>query len=352
MSGRVLQLNTAELVSALHAVDAVDLLAEELRDGVTGKVGDDMPDGRIIQLPGPDDLVLLDDQRVGRRCVLPARALAASRMAALATIAVRALVTPGAVTAAVLGPGSATSLLLPLILGRAGGLSHVAIFHGAGASSQEHVQPQLLAELDRAGVGWTVTEAAADAVFGATLVVGLVPRPDRLDIGVPASGALLINTARVGFAGGVVDQVRQIYVDDASLSRPGDPGRSVAYERTVDGDIAYEPSPWCVDSSPEETWLAPHGTHPSQAAAGARRFGGLWPRRRRTGRPGRSSRGVRPIEAELGQLLTGEHAGRTGADDILLVDLLGAWALDVRLACTLHRVALSRGFGVQRDEWP
>ncbi|MFV2022385.1 hypothetical protein [Micromonospora sp. LOL_023] len=344
MSGRVLQLNTDELVSALHAVDAVDLLAEELRDGVTGESGDDTPDGRIIPLPGPDNLVLLEDQRVGRRCVLPAQTLAASRMAALATIAVRALVAPGAVTAAVLGPGSATSLLLPLILGRAGGLTHVAIFHGAGASSQEHIQPQLLAELDRAGVGWTVTEAAADAVFGATLVVGLVPRPDRLDIGEPANGALLINTARVGFAGGVVDQVRQIYVDDASLSRRQPPGLAGAC-----GHTAYEPSSWYAEASLADSALSsPADAEPSLA----RRIGGLRPRRHRASRPGRSSRGVRPIEAELGQLLVGEHAGRTGADDILLVDLLGAWALDVRLACTLHRAALSRGFGVQRDEWP
>lgn len=57
--------------------------------------------------------------------------------------------------------------------------------------------------------------------------------------------------------------------------------------------------------------------------------------------------GGRTVEADLGQVLTGAHPGRTRPDHVILVELLSANAPAASLACLLHRAAVERGFGIR-----
>lgn len=58
----------------------------------------------------------------------------------------------------------------------------------------------------------------------------------------------------------------------------------------------------------------------------------------------------RPVDADLNQVLAGEHPGRTHTEDVVLVELVGANLLDVALARLLYRAAVERGLGNQRLE--
>jgi ornithine cyclodeaminase/alanine dehydrogenase-like protein (mu-crystallin family) len=60
----------------------------------------------------------------------------------------------------------------------------------------------------------------------------------------------------------------------------------------------------------------------------------------------------RPVRADFARLLTGAQSGRSHADDVLLVELLGTGRLDVGLASTLHRAARDHGVGVEVVESP
>lgn len=55
----------------------------------------------------------------------------------------------------------------------------------------------------------------------------------------------------------------------------------------------------------------------------------------------------RPVDADLGQVLTGRHPGRADRDHIVLVELLGCDVLNVQLAGLLHRVAIERALGTR-----
>jgi len=55
----------------------------------------------------------------------------------------------------------------------------------------------------------------------------------------------------------------------------------------------------------------------------------------------------RPVDADLGQVLVGHHAGRTDRDHVVLMELLGCDVLDVQLAGLLHRVAIERALGTR-----
>lgn len=58
----------------------------------------------------------------------------------------------------------------------------------------------------------------------------------------------------------------------------------------------------------------------------------------------------RTFDADLSQVLAGEHPGRTRPEDTVLVELVGANLLDVALARLLYRAAVERGLGNQRLE--
>lgn len=326
MTNPILRLNTDELLNALDAIDPVDVLVEELvGQSVGGTDGPPEPDYRLspwvaddaaghghgtengIEPVGPAaELLLLDDLVAGGRCVMPSSALYVFRTAALATLAARELVAPGVVTAAVLGSGFVAQASLSLIARNLFGLSHVAVCPDS-EDLNIPLAPRVVDQLDLAGVGWLMTTAVAEAVFGATLIVATIGRARWLEIGQLPKGAVLINTTGEDLPDDLVDAVDQIYVDDATL----------------------------IEHNPHRYFARKHLGKPTDTGKSTRRASS-----------GRSPQ----VVADLTEVLTGAHPGRTHVDHILLVELLGARVLDARLAGRLHRAALERGLGIRLVE--
>jgi ornithine cyclodeaminase/alanine dehydrogenase-like protein (mu-crystallin family) len=346
MTSPALQLDTDELLSALDAINPLDVVREELISKAAGGTGwSPERDARLapwhrgtsVEAALATELLLLEDLRVGGRCLLPKSALYVLRTASLTALAARELVVPGVVTAAMLGFDFTAQSSLGLIARYLPGLSHVAIcpigdgpnepneprgaggaggMGGAGGAGEQDrpnvpsglnrpdgpMAQRVIDQLDLDGVGWSVTPALTEAVFGANLIVATVASMQWLEIGHLAKGAVLINTTGKDLPDHVVGAVDQIYVDDAAL----------------------------IDRNPHRYFARMHMTE--------RDNGPVW------GRAG--VRRYRHVEADFAELLTGAHPGRTHVDHVLLVELLGVQELDVRLACALHRAALEQGLGV------
>jgi ornithine cyclodeaminase/alanine dehydrogenase-like protein (mu-crystallin family) len=300
MTNPALQLDTEDLLSVLDVINPIDVLIEELISKAAGRPErPPNPDGRLApwrrgasaEGGSAAEMLLLEDLRIGGRCVLPRSALYVVRTASLTALAARELAVPGVVTAAVLGFDLTAQTSLSLIARYLPGLSHVAVCPIGDEPNQAcgPMEPRIIDQLDLTGVGWSVTAGAAEAVFGATLIVATVASARWLEVGHLAKGAVLINATGEELSGYMVDAVDQIYVDDAALI--GSNSNAAALDRT--------------------------GTRcPSR------------------------------IEADVAQVLTGAHAGRMNLDHILLVELLGVRELDVQLACALHRAALEHDLGV------
>lgn len=229
MRRSVLQLNADELTSAWSSVDPLRVAYDRFAERNTER--DTERRGRLLPHPATPDLLLLEDFRAGRRAVLPAAALSALNTAALVTVAARGLVSPGIVTAAVLGSGLVVQALLTLLTRQVPGLSHVAVHsvhQQADAGPTDAAWHRLL---DGAGIGWAMADAAEDAALGATLVVAAEVTSEPVDLGKPVAGALLVGANGAGFADRVVDHVTQVYVDDPANGEE----KPVARRRAADG---------------------------------------------------------------------------------------------------------------------
>jgi ornithine cyclodeaminase/alanine dehydrogenase-like protein (mu-crystallin family) len=305
MTGPTLRFTAAELYGVLSEIDPLGVLAEELVARSTHETSGGLDLGSRLTVGPDENFALFEDPSQSMRSVLPTAALRAGRTAALAALAARELVVPGVVTAAVLGSGSAAQLLLAVIARHVPGVSYVAASpdetHPVDGNGSP-LAPQLLQQLDLAGIDLTVTRAVDEAVRGANLVIAATGVPGSLAAAQLSRGSLLINAAGVDLPDAIVDDVDDIYVDDVALLEAN---RHRVFVRThLDG--AGDPARWGEDSG--------------------------WRQRQR-------------IKADLRQLLAGEKSGRTNVDDVLLVELLGVRELDVRFASTLHRAAVDRGFG-------
>lgn len=151
-----------------------------------------------------EDEILLYGERSLTGFLLPSAGLRAIRAAALTATAARLLVERRVITVAVLGAGLAARLHVAALATHLRGVSHIAV-HGL-----TQVPAALTERLDRTGVGLTIVEEAADAVFGADLVVVAGPL-DEADWTLP-SGTVIVNaTGEAVLAEIPVDQV---FVDD------------------------------------------------------------------------------------------------------------------------------------------
>lgn len=310
MTSPILRLSAEELRSALDGIDPIEVLAEELIGKTVDRTEWDRRQvGRLT--PWRDasgapasDQVLVEDLRSGSKCLLPASSLRMVRAAGLTALTARELLTRGVVTAAVLGSGPATQLQLTLNTRYVPDISHIAIATWSTGDGGTPVEPEVLDELELAGIGLSISDSVEEAVFGANLVIVVGGRPEGLELGHLARGALLINTEGRDLPHDLVNGVDQIYVDDAAL----------------------------LEANPERYFVKMH-----LAASG----NSDWPR------PHNGSHHRRHIDADLGQVLTGARPGRRNIDDILLVELLSVHVLDVWLACRLHRAARERGLGAR-----
>lgn len=295
MAGQIIQLGTDDLHRALEELDPVATLIDELVTGTA--VGPDWG-RRTVQV---NPLLWCDagrsagefadavpagpyDQGDCVGCLIPATGLRTVRVGALAALAAQRLLTPGIVTAALLGSGSVAQLQASIIARCVPDVGHVALWPASGSCPAL----RLVDQLGMAGIGLSVTERADDAVRGANLVIFAGPRTDILRgaHGRFARGAVIVNGLGSDPPAGLAGCADQLFVDYAGLLR-------------------------------EE-------------------------RRDNPGRP------PLRVEADLVQVIIGTHPGRTDPDHILFVDLLSANSLSADLADQFRRAALLHGFGTRR----
>jgi ornithine cyclodeaminase/alanine dehydrogenase-like protein (mu-crystallin family) len=217
--------------------------------------------------------------------VLPASALRWVRTAALSALAARVLINPGVITAAVLGAGLAVQFELNVVTRWVPGISHVAVLITSGAAAVP-VELRTLDLLELAGISLSIADCAAAAVFGANLVIVLTGGAlEHLGPAALTKGAVLVNATDQDLPDELLDRVDGIFLDDIRLL----------------------------------------GADPCRTAL------------RRAGR----------VEADLREVLAGAHRGRSGADDIVLVELLGAGVPDAWIADQIRQVARRRGPGTR-----
>lgn len=303
MAVPVLQLTVEDLWRASAEINPDELLTR--RAGATAR-----PEGCFRPVPdaaATGGLVLFEDWRRGVRCLFPRTGLHQAQSALLTALGTRALLTPEP-TVALLASASAASWHLAALARHVPGICHVALCHAGGETGIDSRVGDLL---DQAGIALSVEESARRAVAGATLVIAAGPAHKQLSHAALAQGALVVNAAGEDLPDELVDHVDQVYVDDLGL----------------------------LDRNGHRHFVRLH-----RAARPARRVA-VVPEPEGWHRPAAWSCGHR-VEADLGQVLTGQHRGRARRDDVLLCELFGTRVLNVALAGLVVRVALSRGLGV------
>jgi ornithine cyclodeaminase/alanine dehydrogenase-like protein (mu-crystallin family) len=275
----ILQLSADDVWTALDDVNLVELLANELTRKPADRDHDRPPRLAPWTRGTGEEFVLLEEPDT----LLPAAILRWVRIAALSALAARLLVNTGVITAAVFGTGLAMQFELNVVTRWVPGISHVAV-HVSGGSADVPVEERTLDQLELAGISLSIADDAAEAVFGANLVIVLTAGAlEHLGPAALTKGAVLVNATDRDLPDELLDGVDDIFVDDARL---------------LEAD--------------------PRRTAPRQAGR---------------------------VRAELGAVLAGTHQGRSSADDVVLVELLGAGGLDVWIADKIRQVALRRGLG-------
>jgi ornithine cyclodeaminase/alanine dehydrogenase-like protein (mu-crystallin family) len=287
MDVTTLRLSNEDLRRVVEDVDVVQAVAAALiarssgRDdwATAGAGGTVVGDGETASYVSAVD---------GQRCAMPSIGLRAYRFAVLTALATRHLLTPGVVTASVIGSGPALELQLAALRAHVPDISHIAV----AAVGNTPPNQAVLDLLDRDGIGLSLVETPAAAVFGANLVV--LAGGTRLEAQRLAKGAVLVNTTGVNPSAALLGGVHAVYVDN-----------------------------------------------PDEVADGDRTSTGAQPTRR-----GRRGHRCPPVVADLGRVLAGEHPGRTDHDHVLLVELTGGGAgLDAVLAGRIHQAAAAAGIG-------
>ncbi|GAB3463473.1 hypothetical protein [Actinophytocola sediminis] len=307
MTDTLLRLRAHEVWSALEMIDPVAVLAEDLIGRTVSRAGHvHRTPGRLVTWGDSgrngNELVMLDHPNAVRSCVVPAQSLRDSLTAALTAVAARELLVGGAVTVAMLGPANSVQTQLAVIARHVRDISHVAL----QLDGEQTIEPKLADQLELSGIGLSIVETVAEAVFGANLVVATDHGSTstglgRLRLDQLARGTVLVNATGADLHDDLVDQVDQVYVDDFML----------------------------LDQFPRRRVVATHLAEPTIDSVIL--HGGTGPL----------------IAADLAQLLTGRHAGRRRGDDILLVELLGTTELNAELAYRIYEGAKRTGLGVR-----
>jgi ornithine cyclodeaminase/alanine dehydrogenase-like protein (mu-crystallin family) len=307
MKAPTLQLSADDLWHASAEIDLDELMTAGRLDSIVE------PAGRFLPAPGSaasGGLVQLEDLRFGVRCLLPLSSLYLAQTAMLIALGTKGLVVPGEPTVAILASEPMAPWLLAALAHHQLGICHVALCYSDGASGGR-VDDRVSELLDQAGIMLSVVESVREAVVGATLVVAAGPGHEQLTSVPLAAGALVINAAGQDLPNNLVENVDQVYVDDLrSLVR--NEHRYFVKLHLETGSQAR-----VAVMAEREGWHVP----------------AAWPTRRR-------------VEADLAQVLTGEHRGRTRRTDVVLCELFGTHVLNVALASQFVRIALTRGLGV------
>jgi ornithine cyclodeaminase/alanine dehydrogenase-like protein (mu-crystallin family) len=288
MDAPTLRLSNDDLRRVVEDVDAVQAVATALIARSSGRADWAAPATGNVAVGNDGEMAVYESTDGEQRCAMSAAGLHDYRLAVLTALATRNLLTPGVVTASVIGSGLALDLQLAVLRTHVPNVSHVAVAIGGNPPPDQAV----LDQLDRDGIGLSLVATPADAVFGANLVV--LAGATRLGTPRLAKGAVLVNTTGVDLPAALLDGVHAVFVDDP--------------EGLADSDRTFV------------------RTHPG----------------RHLGRGHRSP----SVVADLGRVLAGEHPGRIDHDHVLLVELIGGGTeLDPVLAGRIHQAAAAAGLG-------
>jgi ornithine cyclodeaminase/alanine dehydrogenase-like protein (mu-crystallin family) len=309
----ILRLTADDLWLALEEFDPTELmLTRYLSRKAEPASGNGSPNARFVPRTStaagglPVGSVLFDDGATGVRCALPSYELHLIQVAALTAMATSALLITGEATVALLASGEASRCHLTVLSRCVRGIGHVALVPAADP------EPVVADLLDRVDIALSPVATVGEAMLGANLVIATGPGHELLTYEQLARGALVVNAAGRDLPVDVVNRVDHVFVDDARLLDSRTDREFVRMHRKS----AHDES---VSSHESEGWHRPEGD---------------WRHGRR-------------VDADLAQVLSGEHPGRTRSDDILLFEPLSAQELDITLAGQLLRIALDRGLGVR-----
>ncbi|MGW6445200.1 hypothetical protein [Lentzea sp. NPDC055074] len=293
MNATTLRLSNDDLRHVVEDADAVQAMATALIARSAGR--EDLTGLAAVGAAVRDDgeTAIYETAQDRQRCVMSAAGLREYRLAVLTALATRHLVAPGVVTASVIGSGFALELQLTILRTHVPNVSHIAV----ATLGNQPPDRAVLDRLDRDGIGFSLVETPADAMFGANLVV--LAGSTRLGALRLAKGAVLVNTTGVDLPVALLDGVHAVFVDDQ--------------EGLADSDRTFART------------------------------------RRETRRGGRGHRSP-SVVSDLGRVLAGEHPGRTDHDHVLLVELIGGGTeLDPVLAGRIHQAAAAAGLGTFAD---
>lgn len=286
MPSKPLRFTDDEIWRAFHRFDAVELVTDDLLD----RVHDTTSGGCVAD---PTGLVSYHDSTTDTTSEFSQTTLRGLRAAALVAIAARRLLAPGVLTAAVLGSGLVANAHLSLLARHLPTLSHAAVYPPGGTAADDL---WVRAQFDAAGIALAVAENPTDAVFGANLVVVTEAVPCELRPEHVPRSVVVINSSNQDLPIALITGSDELYVDDFEL----------------------------LESLPDRAFVAMHNSA----------------RRKLSDRlPDANWRDSRHISGALGELLGGERL--PPANQVVLVELLGADTIDPRLAGRLHHAVLA-----------
>ena len=311
MKAPTLQLSADDLWHASAEIDLDELVTAGRLEEIVE------PAARFLPAPGSaasGGLVQLEDLRFGVRCLLPLSGLYLAQTAMLIALGTKSLVIPGEPTVAILASEPEASWLLAALAHHQPGVCHVALCRGTSGGQVDNRVSELL---DQAGIMLSVVDDVHDAVVGATLVIATGPGHEQLKSAPLAAGALVINAAGQDLPDALVDHVDQVYVDDLRSLARNEQRYFVKLHLETGSQVR------AAAMTEREGWHVP----------------AAWPTRHR-------------VEADLAQVLTGEHRGRSRRTDVVLCELFDTGVLNVALASQFVRIALTRGLGVLLPDGP
>jgi ornithine cyclodeaminase/alanine dehydrogenase-like protein (mu-crystallin family) len=315
-----LRLSSRQTLCALADVELLEVLADRL--AYPDRPAHPDRGAQVMFGVAAAGQTVVEDPETGLRCLLPAAMLRMIRAAGLAALASRELAAPGVLTAAVFGTGTAIQVQIAVMAHYLPMLSHIAL----GSGGQEPAVTSVLDELERAGIGLSAAADPERAALGANLLIAVTPSPDPLRIGPLPLGALVVNATGQDLPPDVVACASRIYVDDLALLERNRHREFVA--RHLAGP----------DARPDARSDA--GPDAGPDAGG----GPLLGHREGWYRHPVAGHGYQPVRADLGMVLAGAAPGRLD-DEILLVELLGAEAVDAALAGQIGRAAAEHDLG-------
>jgi ornithine cyclodeaminase/alanine dehydrogenase-like protein (mu-crystallin family) len=238
--------------------------------------------------------VLFDPETAQPLAVLEAARISALRTAAVTALAAELLGARPLRRLALLGAGEIAATHLELLAERLPKLAEVRV---------HDIRPERADALARRSPGVTAADTAEAAVRGADLVVAATTATESyLPLSWLAPGSLLMNVS-------LDDPLPEVFCD--------------------------------ADLLVVDDW--------ELVAADEHRILGRLARARRVTAPGTTREGARPVDAELGEIVTGAHPGRRRKRDVVVVNPFGLAIEDLALAARVHEAALERGPGVWLD---